>query len=193
MEASIWSASLAGFRERVAGTDPVPAGVAVSAVTASLALALLAKVLAIAGGRKAFAGDRQRIEALIDAARRESAGLTRLADEDIRVFNSYMDCIRSPKTPEREQAMTAAMREAIRVPMDAARSAVRGLDLCREASTMGVTGLTAADLGAAAALLSGAVDAMLLSVESNLRQIPVDDPFCEETNRELSSLRLIVT
>ena len=52
MEASIWSASLAGFRERVAGTDPVPAGVAVSAVTASLALALLAKVLAIAGGRK---------------------------------------------------------------------------------------------------------------------------------------------
>jgi formiminotetrahydrofolate cyclodeaminase len=94
-----------------------------------------------------------------------------------------------PKTPERELAMEAAMREAIRVPMDSARSAVRGLNICREASSIGVAGLTAADLGAAAALLSGAIDAMLLSVESNLREIPGDNPLRDEIRAELSGFR----
>jgi formiminotetrahydrofolate cyclodeaminase len=193
MEGSIWSATLVEFREKTAGMDPVPAGVAVSAVTASLALALLVKVLEITRGRKTFAGDTQKIEALIEAARRESVELARLADEDMRVFNSYMDSVRLPKTPERERAMEAAMRAAIRVPMDAARSAVRGLDFCKEASAIGVTGLTGADLGAAVALLSGAVDAVLLSVESNLRETPASDPYCDEVSAELSGLRAQMT
>lgn len=183
MDASIWSDTLIGFREKVAGIAAVPAGVAVAAVTASLALALLTKVVEITRGRKAFAGDAHQAEVLIEAARRESIRLADLADEDIRVFHSYM------KTPARERADGSAMKGAIRVPMDAARAAVRGLDLCREARTMGVTGLTAADLDAATALLSSAVGVMLLSVEFNLRVIRADDSFFDEINAELSSLR----
>src|SRR5271166_5353215 len=57
MDASIWSATLAEFRDQVGGAEPVPAGVAISAVAASLALALLSKVLRITGGRKDFVGD----------------------------------------------------------------------------------------------------------------------------------------
>lgn len=186
MAASIWSDTLTGFREKVAGMDPVPAGVAVAAVTASLALALLIKVIEITRGRKVFAGDPKQAEALIEGARRESIRLADLADEDVRVFHSYM------KTPARERAGGAAMKEAIRVPMDAARAAVRGLDLCRDVRTMGVTGLTAADLDAATTLLSSAVGVMLLSVEFNLREIPAGDSFFDEINGELSGLRLLV-
>jgi formiminotetrahydrofolate cyclodeaminase len=186
MDGSIWSDTLTEFREKVAGIAAVPAGVAVAAVMASLALALLSKVVEITRGRKIFAGDAQQAEVLIEAARRESTRLADLADEDIRVFHSYM------KTPARERADGAAMKEAIRVPMDAARAAVRGLDLCRDARAMGVTGLTAADLDATVALLSGAVGVMLLSVESNLREIPADDSFIDEIKAELSGLRLLV-
>jgi formiminotetrahydrofolate cyclodeaminase len=186
MESSIWSDTLTGFCEKVAGSAAVPAGVVVAAVTASLALALLTKVVEITRRRKTFAGDAHQAELLIAAARRESMRLADLADEDIRVFNNYM------KTPARERADGAAMKEAIRVPMDAAGAAVRGLDLCRDARTMGVAGLTAADLDAATALLSGAVGVMLLSVESNLREIPADDAFIDEIKAELSSLRLLV-
>lgn len=192
-ESSIWSATLTGFREKVGGMDPVPAGVAVAAVTASLAMALLVKVVEITRGRKKFGGDARQAEALIEAARRESTRLAALADEDIRAFRSYIECVRLPKTPGREQAMAAAVREAIRVPMDAARAVVHGLDLCREASALaGVIGLTAADLAAAVALLSGAVSVMLLSVECNLREIPADDSFFDEIHTELSELRLLV-
>jgi|SRR5580704_13872594 formiminotetrahydrofolate cyclodeaminase len=186
MDGSIWSDTLTGFREKVAGVAAVPAGVAVAAIMASLALALLTKVVEITRGRKMFAGDAQQAEVLIEAARRESTLLADLADEDIRVFHSYM------KMPARERVGGAAMKEVIRVPMDAARAAVRGLDLCLDARTMGVTGLTAADLDAAVALLSGAVGVMLLSVESNLREIPADDAFIDEIKTELTSLRLLV-
>src|SRR5580704_14841562 len=113
MEASVWAGTLADFREKAGGTDPVPAGVAISAVTASLALALVAKVLLIASKKR-------DVSALLDAARAESAQLADLADRDIRAFEQYMS--------------TGDMLPAIEVPMEAARAVVRGLGLCAEAA-----------------------------------------------------------
>jgi formiminotetrahydrofolate cyclodeaminase len=164
-ERSIWSDTLAAFRERAGGPEPVPAGVALSAVTASLAVALIAKVLGIVGGAAS---------PLLREARRESDLLARLADDDVRAFNQYMECVR------RKEPADEAMREAIRVPLEAARAALRGIDLCREATALCPAGLTKADLDAAASLLGGAARAMLLSVEANLGFFPPDDSFrCE--------------
>jgi formiminotetrahydrofolate cyclodeaminase len=187
VNASLWSGTLAGFREKAGGMDPVPASVAISAVTASLATALLAKVLAIAGKSKRVIsehpGDRQRIRALLDAAREESARLTSLADEDIAAFNQYMACKRQGLE------LTAAIHKAIEVPMDAARWVVRGLGLCAEAAGM-IQGLTAADIGAAGALLFGAVQAMLLSVDFNIREISSGERFSDGITAERRELGL---
>jgi formiminotetrahydrofolate cyclodeaminase len=173
VNASLWSETLAGFREKAAGTDPVPAGVAISAVTASLALALLVKVLSIAGRKR-------DVSALLDRGRAESARLADLADRDIRAFDQYM--------------ATRDSRPAIEVPMEAARAAVRGLALCAEAGEF-VKGLTAADIGAAALLLSGAIRAMLLSVDFNLKYMRADEEFsgaiaAERQELEREALRL---
>jgi formiminotetrahydrofolate cyclodeaminase len=176
MDTSVWAGTLAAFREKVGGTDPVPASVAISAVTASLALALLAKVLAIAGKKKDLA-------ALLVAAHAESHRLARLADEDIRAFNQYMECKRQGRD------LTAAIRNAIEVPMEAARSAVRGLELCVEAAEV-VQGLTAADIGSAATLLSAAVRAMLLSVDFNVRAMRPDERFSDAVAGERRDLEL---
>jgi len=181
MEDSLWTTTLAAFRERASGTDPVPASVAISAVTASLALALLAKVLTIVSKRKNFTGDRQRLNELLDAARAESARLTQLADDDIEAFNQYMECVR------RGKELTAAVRRAIEVPMDCARSAVRGVGLCAQSAGM-VEGLTAADIGAAAALLSGTARAMLLSVDANVRELCTNPRFADATTAECRDL-----
>jgi formiminotetrahydrofolate cyclodeaminase len=176
MDTSVWAGTLAAFREKVGGTDPVPASVAISAVTASLALALLAKVLAIAGKKKDLA-------ALLVAAHAESHRLARLADEDIRAFNQYMECKRQGRD------LTAAIRNAIEVPMEAARSAVRGLELCVEAAEV-VQGLTAADIGGAATLLSAAVRAMLFSVDFNVRAMRPDERFSDAVAGERRDLEL---
>src|SRR5580693_2619639 len=90
MDASIWPGTLASFCEEVAGSNPAPAAVAASAVTASLGLSLLIKVLEITGRRKSFAGDAQRVRALIDGAHRALAELKRTADDDIQAVRFYV-------------------------------------------------------------------------------------------------------
>ena len=175
MEASIWTGTLAALRDRVAAIDPVPAGVATSAVSASLALALLAKVLAIASKKKSLQEQRQRIDELLHAARAESSQLTSLADEDIQAFHQYLE------------SKHEAGRKAIEIPMEAARSAVRGLGLCEVAAGM-ITGLTAGDVGATSYLLAGAARAMLLSVAFNLREMKSDEEFAAAMTAERAEL-----
>jgi formiminotetrahydrofolate cyclodeaminase len=164
MEESIAAGTLSEFCEKVGGAEPVPAGVSISAVSASLALALLAKVLDITGRRKGFSGDRERLEILIAESRAESGRLMTLADEDVRAFHAYLECLRGGEA----EAIDEAMRKCIEVPMSAARAAVRGLDTCAEAVGL-IHGLTAADLGISAQMLFGGVRAMLISVDFNAR------------------------
>ncbi len=139
----------------------MPAGVSASAVTATFALGLLTKVLAICARRKDFAGDPKRVTAMIESAQRESAVLQRAADQDIAAFEHYMKS-RALGQPD--------LRAVIEIPMDAVRAAGVGLDLCVEAAGL-VHAFVAADLGAAATLLASAIQAMLLSLDFNFRQL----------------------
>jgi hypothetical protein len=115
MSDSIWTASLASFRDRVAGLEPVPAGVSAAAVSATLGFGLLTKVLEIASKRKDFVGDCLLVEDLLAEARHKSELLEHLADEDIVVFHQYLDCLRQ-KVPS-----DAIVRRAIEIPLSVAR------------------------------------------------------------------------
>ena len=164
----IWKATLESFRESVASAEPTPAGVSVSAVSATLGVSLLQKVLEIVAKRKSFAGDLGHLASLRQAARNESERLTQYANEDIAAYRAYMEA-RRLKTADVETAR--ALRDVIEKPLKAARSALACLDLCTEAAGF-VHGAVAADLGTAAILLAGAVRAMLLSVDVNRQQLP---------------------
>ncbi len=170
MSDSIWTATLEAFRDRVASLEPVPAGVTAAAVSATFALGLLTKILEIASKRKDFAGDRDLVRTLVKDAREKSEELSRLADDDIAAFHDYLECLRKKKP------LDAAIRKAIEVPLNVARTSAAGLPLCEKASGL-IHAFVAADLGAAAALLTGAVRASLGSVEFNLQQLPEDDPY----------------
>jgi formiminotetrahydrofolate cyclodeaminase len=115
-------------------------------VTADLGLSLLIKVLTITGKRPD----------LLEAARSESAKMRLVAAEDIAAVRALM-----------KSRDAKALDQAIAVPMQAARSAAAGLILCAAAESE-VHGLLAADLGAAAALLCGAVRAILVCVNANM-------------------------
>jgi formiminotetrahydrofolate cyclodeaminase len=159
MPESVWKSTLGDFRDRLAGREAVPAGVSVAAVSASLGLSLLIKVIEIVRKRKDFAGDPAKIEELLASARVESAKLDRSADEDIVAFAEYMA---SRGTP----GEAVALEKAIQTPLAAARSAAAGLQLCSEAIALTPASI-APDLGTAALILAGSVRSMLLSVESN--------------------------
>jgi formiminotetrahydrofolate cyclodeaminase len=147
MSRSIWSESLASFSDSVGATRPAPAGVAAAAVAAEFGIGLLIKTLAITRGQ----------DELLNAARLEAAHLRGAADDDIGAVMAYMST-----------RDAAALRQAIEAPMRAARATVAGLELCAKASGT-VKSALAADLAAAQALLAGALRAILVCIDANLR------------------------
>ena len=165
MKSIVSKSTIGSLRGHIAGAkDPIVAGVAVSAVSAGLGMGLLALTLQVASRRKDFAGDRARLAKLLKRANQESARLVRYADKDIAAYQNYRDSLK------RKRGIEAALRRIIETPLEAASSAVRGLDLCAEAVSL-VPLSVASDLGAAEALLAGAVRAILLTVDVNLLQL----------------------
>jgi formiminotetrahydrofolate cyclodeaminase len=149
-------------------------GVSAAAASATLGLNLLVMVLEIVAKRKNFAGDLEKLKSLCDGARSESERLARYAYEDVAAYAEYM----------KSRRLT---RRLIEVPMQTARSALLGLDLCAEAVGM-VSGAVVSDLGTAAILLAGAVRAILLHVDVNLQHQP--DPHATVERQELEKRAL---
>ena len=177
MADSVWNETLEGFRGRLAGTDPAPAGVTAAAVSAALALGLLIKVLEITRNRKSFCGDAEEMERLISAAAFESARLVQYADDDIVAYKEYLASRRS----------AGALRKAIEVPLGAARAAAAGLEICVQSAGL-VPDALVADLDAARTLLAGALRAMFFSIEVNL-QSEGERQFREGVEGELEQYR----
>ncbi|HXP83718.1 MAG TPA: cyclodeaminase/cyclohydrolase family protein [Bryobacteraceae bacterium] len=151
-------------------------GVATAAVAASLALDLLSKVIEVS---KPVQQDEW-----LAAARREADTLRRAADEDVTAYNVYLQCARTSAGPEEQER---ALRGTIEVPMNAARAAVAGIELC-VAMADSVRASVTADLGVAAALLAGAVRGMMLCVDANLPATAAHDLYYEAVRTERRDL-----
>jgi formiminotetrahydrofolate cyclodeaminase len=182
MKSTVSNSTVESLRGHIAGAkDPIMAGVAVSAVSAGLGMALLALTLKVASRRKDFAGDRTRLTRLSDAVNQESVRLVRYADQDIAAYQNYRDSLK------RKRGIEAALRRIIETPLEAASSAVRGLDLCVEAVSL-VPLSVASDLGAAETLLAGAVRAILLTVDVNLLQLPAKSELRRRASRQVEKI-----
>jgi len=152
-------------------------GVAVAALSASLALDLLTTVIEVSN-----ADERER---WMETARRESETLQRAAAEDVAAYNRYLACMRPPKASQEER--DDALRLAIAIPLKAAHSAAAGIDLCVETARC-VRASVAADLGVATVLLVGSVRAMLLCVDANLRLLNAEDLYLAAIRAERREL-----
>ncbi len=142
MDASIWPRPLGEFQESVAAPQPMPAGVATATTTAALGLSLLIKVLRIRGVRPD----------LLPPALALIEDLRTTADADIAAVQAYIQ--------HRDSTGLHA------VPARAAHAIAQALTLCVEAEPL-VTGLIAADIRAASALLEGAASAVAACIAAN--------------------------
>ena len=166
-EQSIWTRTLADFEQLIGAGDSITGAVAVSAVSAALAVDVLQMVLGVTARKR----NSEHLQGLIGAAREARVRLARAADEDRAAYASYRDAVRLPKEFEgRSQAIGSALQKASETPLAAARAATEALGLCVETSKL-AEGAIAADVGGAAHLLAGAVRAILISVDANLRRL----------------------
>ena len=181
MAESIWMATLAEFRDRVAGLDPVPAGVSAAAVTATLGLGLVTKVLEIASKRKDYSGNRELAAELVHAARNLSQLLAHFADADIAAFREYLDARR------RKEPMDAALRKTIEVPLGVARAAASGVALCEKSFGL-VHKAVRPDLETAKVLLAAATRCAIFTLRANLEELPSADSYRAELAAEAGGL-----
>ena len=158
MASSVWKLTLEEFADKV-GEGPVPAGVSIAAVAAALALKLIEMTLRVTARRRDFTGDRDRLRELLGAVRSEAAQMVGYADKDVSAYQNYLKNRKSADA-------AASLRVAIDVPMEIARAASRGLELCAAASELVSAGV-APDLGSAASILAAASRAATRSAEAN--------------------------
>lgn len=183
MSDTLWSQSLAAFRDAVASDAPTPGGGSVAMVSASLGLGLVIMALEITHRKQEPGPAADETARLLASARGQLTALGRYADEDVAVFNAYMTALRMPKaTAEekiaRKKAMQQALEQATRAPLAAARTSAAALEIADEAA--GLAGPhVVSDVGAGAALLGGAVTAVLLNVDINLPTLA--DPALKES------------
>lgn len=153
-------------------------------------------VLRLAAKRKSLAARRGEIAALLGEVEAARRSFEDAADQDVAAFNQLVEVQREVKQlPEidrdgaRDRLTTAYVR-ASDVPMNLARQALefmrdaeRGLEFASR--------FTISDIGAAAALARGAIEAALLTVEANLAY--VDDDLVSGRRDEMAALRAEAT
>ena len=132
-------------------------------------------VLEITARKKESESHRGQLQELLETAGAESDRLKRAADEDRAAYAAYRYASLLPRATEQERverrsAMQSTLQKATETPLQAARSAVRAIELCAEAATL-ARGDVAADIGGASAILNGSVRAILTSVDANLSRI----------------------
>lgn len=177
--------TLEHFRREAAGQHPMPAGVAIAAVSAGFALGLTAKVLGVSGRQNPPPANVSRLESLTAAVQAASQRMLQLANDDVAAFGAYLTARRLPhstasQSQARQQAIDAAVRRTVEVPVAAAHEAAAGLQLCGEMSAFTPAALIA-DLGVIASLLAGALRGFLLCAESNVRNLAPDTAALRET------------
>ena len=189
-DATLWAQSLTAFRDATASAEPTPGGGSVAMVSASLGLGLIIMALEISA-RKPAPGTEADLADLLARGRKLLDTLSGHADEDVAVFRALMSSYKLPKqTDEEKAARTRAVQDATaaatRAPLTAAGDAVAALELAERAAVL-AKGNVVSDVGAGAALLGGAVAAVLLNVDINLPGLS-DATLKEEFGRQRTTL-----
>lgn len=169
---SVWTWSVAEFRDHVAGDQPTPGGGAAAMVSASIGMGLVLMALRITARKD---DDGERHAPLLERGERLMIELGAHADADVEAFRGYMRALQLPKQTDeqkaaRRQALEQAARVATEIPLNAARSCLDGLDLARRAVPLAGAHIVS-DVAAGAILMHGALTAVLLNVDINLKSI----------------------
>jgi methenyltetrahydrofolate cyclohydrolase len=182
--------TVAEFIERLSSDAPVPGGGSASAVTGSLAAALVTMVAQLSrrGPLAQHAAVHERAEA---EGRRLAARLLEIADEDAAAFATFAAALKMPRgTAEESEARTAAKRSAAWV---ATEVPLRCLEACLEVEKAaellaGRCNLNASsDLAVASLLAEAAAKGAAANVRVNLPSIG-DDRWAEDTERRVAQL-----
>ncbi len=161
---------------RVADPAVSAGGGVIAGLTLAGASAAAELVVRLAVRRKSLAARRTEIEALLVQVSRHRELFEQAADHDMEAFTALVEVQRQAKQlresdPLQSQAMLQdAYVRAAEVPLELSREGLVFLIEVEQALEF-ASKFTISDLGAAATLARGAIDAALLTVDANLAYV----------------------
>jgi methenyltetrahydrofolate cyclohydrolase len=182
--------TIAAFADELASNSPAPGGGSIAALAGTLGAGLTSMVCRLTIGKKKYADVQTELEAVLVKSEELRMQLTSLIDRDTEAFSRVMNAFSLPKETEEQKAaragaIQAAMKEAVRVPLEV-------MNLCAEA--IALTSIAAAkgnansisDAGVAALMMQAACKGAELNVKINLGSI-ADREFCDEVSAAMNT------
>jgi glutamate formiminotransferase / formiminotetrahydrofolate cyclodeaminase len=179
--------TLGSFAGELASESPAPGGGSTAAYVGALGAALGTMVANLSAHKRGWDDRWETYSAWAERGQADLRALLDLVDDDTRAFNTLMDAHRLPGgTPEeraaRDDAVQAATRRAIEVPLAVMRRALATMALARAMAETGNPN-SVSDAGVGALCARAAVRGAFLNVRINLPGI-TDRPWVDATLAE---------
>ena len=185
--ADLAAKSCVDFAAALASDAPVPGGGGAAALAGALAAALGAMAGRLSAGRKKQPEEREALEKQVQLADALRQQLLALIDWDAAGFEPLSKAYGLPKEdPERKEKLRAASLTACGAPMEMLRCCAETAELLA-ALRERVRPLLISDVGCAAALCRGAMEAAAMNIWVNTRSLQGDDE-AESLNAETRRL-----
>lgn len=173
--ARVTDGTLDGFLGILGSAAPVPGGGGAAAVAGSMAAALAGMVCALTSGKARYASVQPQIDVDIITACELRERLLELANRDAAAFEPLARSYGLPHATGEERAarakvMEPALVDACEPPIAIMEAATEVLDLLEELERIGSV-MAVSDVGAAAAIASGAIRAASMNVYVNARSM----------------------
>ena len=163
--------TLQDFVEETASESPAPGGGSISATVGAMGAALATMVANLSSHKQGWDERWEEFSNWADKGKQYHAELLRLIDEDTDAFNRLMDAFGLPKGTDaekaaRKQAIQAATRGAIEVPLKVMQTALAAMDVIKAMAEIGNPN-SVSDAGVGALCARTAVMGAFLNVKIN--------------------------
>ena len=185
------SMSLVDFADETASESPAPGGGSVSAYVGALGISLATMVANLSSHKKGWDDRWNEFSGWADKGQQIKKTLIALVDEDTRAFNQIMNAFGLPKGTDQEKkdrtdAIQAATKNAIEVPMKVMRTCFDSMSVIEEMVKEGNPN-SVTDAGVGALCARSAVIGAYLNVKVNGSGLK-DQVYMEKTLKEADAL-----
>ena len=180
------------FLEELASSSPTPGGGSVAALVGALGAALLSMVGNLTIGKKKYLDVEEDFKKIVSKTEKLRMDLSRLVDEDIKVFNEFMVIFKMPRNTDsekklRSEKMQEALLLAAQVPLETGFKCLDVISLSEEVAQKGNANVIS-DAGVAVLLADAALESAILNVKINLKMIK-DENVKEKLKSSLTELK----
>ena len=191
MTTDLYSGTINAYLEVASAPTPTPGGGSVSAVVATSAAAMICMVANLTVNKKGLESSWETARELAQQGSGLIAALKDLTAQDIAAFEQFMAVYKLPMGTETEQkirsdAIQAEAKNATNVPLEIARACLQILRCAERLAPFG-NKTAVSDVGVAACVASGALEAALFSVDVNLVSI-TDGEFVKQVLGQRAAL-----